>query len=187
MSLNGYILDSNSQIRLKLCVAMVKWLISVKNSKNSPIFANFGCFGMYRVKKMTFPLSEIAQKGQFSGSHPYGLQQKWLQILRRTTRGLVAMGHKKKAKSRTEISQVPIFDISVFLRVFLLTSCDFQKSGELWQLGGNSFWKASRLFFKTLPSFACLTLPEKRDKGIISIILMRNLPEIVIFCPKIFK
>jgi len=91
------------------------------------------------------------------------------------------MGHKKKAKSRTEISQVPIIDISVFLRVFLLTSCDFQKSGEL------CFWKASRLFFKTLPSFACLTLPEKRDKGIISIILMRNLPEIVIFCPKIFK
>ena len=99
------------------------------------------------------------------------------------------MGHlqKKKAKYRYEISQVPIFDISVFLRVFLLTSCDFQKSGEIWQLGRNSFWKASRLFFKTLPSFACLTLPEKRDKGIISIILMRNLPELVIFCPKIFK
>ena len=139
MSLKGYILDSNGQIHLKLCVAMGKWLISVKNSKNSLIFANFGCFGMFRVKKMTFRLSEIAQKGQFSGSHPYGLQQKWLQILRRTTRGLVAMGHTKKAKFRTKISQVPIFDISVFLRVFLLTSCDFQKSDKLWHLEGNSF------------------------------------------------
>ena len=76
MSLNGHMLDSNGLINLKLCVAMEKWLISVKNSKNSLIFANFGCFGMFRVKKMTFPLSEKAQKGQFSGSHPYGLQQK---------------------------------------------------------------------------------------------------------------
>ena len=72
MSLKGYILDSNGLISLKLSVAMGKWMISVKNSKNSLIFANFGCFGMFRVKKMTFPLSEIAQKGQFSGSHPYG-------------------------------------------------------------------------------------------------------------------
>jgi len=76
MSLKGYILDSNGLISLKLSVAMGKWMISVKNSKNSLIFANFGCFCMFRVKKMTFPLSEKAQKGQFSGSHPYGLQQK---------------------------------------------------------------------------------------------------------------
>ena len=88
---------------------------------------------------------------------------------------------------RTKVSQVPIFDISVFLRVFLLTTCDFRKIGELWQLGGDGFWKAFRFFFKTLHLFACLTLPEKKDKGIISKILMRNLPEILIFCPKIFK
>ena len=35
--------------------------------------------------------------------------------------------------------------------------------------------------------FACLTLPEKRDKKIISKISMRNLPHIMIFCPKISK
>ena len=128
MSLKGYILDSNGLISLKLSVAMGKWMISVKNSKNSLIFANFGCFCMFRVKKITFPLSEMAQKGQFSGSHPYGSQQKWLQILRRTTRGLVAMGHlkkkkkkKKKAKFRTEISQVSIFDVYVLFEGFLYT------------------------------------------------------------------
>ena len=82
---------------------------------------------------------------------------------------------------------MPIFDISVFLRVFLLTTCDFRKIGELWQLGGDGFWKASRFYFKTLHLFACLTLPEKKDKGIISKILMRSLPEIMVFCPKIFK
>ena len=54
-----------------------------------------------------------------------------------------------------------------------------------WQLGGNGFWKASRLYFKTLQSFAWLTLLEKRDKGFISEILMRNLPHIMIFSPKI--
>merc|ERR1711947_62821 len=74
MSLKGYILDSNGLISLKLSVAMGKWMISVKNSKNSLIFANFGCFCMFRVKKTTFPSSEMAQEGQFSGSHPYGLQ-----------------------------------------------------------------------------------------------------------------
>jgi hypothetical protein len=51
MSLKGYILDSNGLISLKVSVAMGKWMISVKNSKNSLIFANFGCFCMFRVKK----------------------------------------------------------------------------------------------------------------------------------------
>ena len=44
-----------------------------------------------------------------------------------------------------------------------------------------------KVVFKTLQSFACLTLPENRDKGIISKILMRNLPHIVICFPKISK
>ena len=30
---------------------MGKWLVSVKNSKNSLIFANLGCLGMFGVKK----------------------------------------------------------------------------------------------------------------------------------------
>ena len=128
MSLKGYILDSNGQISLKLCVAMGKWLISVKNSKNSLIFANFGCFGMFRVKKTTFPLSEIAQKGQFSGSHPYGLQQKWLQILRRTTRGLVAMGHLKKIKNLGPKShKCPFLTYLYFWEYFCLQVAIFKK------------------------------------------------------------
>ena len=65
-------MDSNGLISLKLSVVMHKWLISVKNSKNSLIFANFGCFGMFRAKKEDIFVSKKAQKGQFSGSHPYG-------------------------------------------------------------------------------------------------------------------
>ena len=124
MSPKGYILDSNGQISLKLCVAMGKWLISVKNSKNSLIFANFGCFGMFRVKKTTFPLSEIAQKGQFSGSHPYGLQQKWLQILRRTTRGLVAI---KKRNLWPKPHKCPFLTYLYFWEYFCLEVAIFKK------------------------------------------------------------
>ena len=80
---------------------------------------------------------------------------------------------------------MPTFHISVFLRGFLLTSSDLRESGKLWQLGGNAFLRVSRLYFKTLQSFACLTLPEKRDKGVISEILMRSLPQTMIFSPKI--
>ena len=139
---------------------MEKWLISVKNSKNSQIFANFGCFSMLRVKKTTFPLSKIAQKDQFSGPHPYGLKQKWLQILHRTTRGLVVLGHlKKKGKFKTKISQVPIFDISVFLRGFLLRICDFRKSGKFWQLREMVLGKPLGCTLKIcnhLPAWLCL-------------------------------
>ena len=78
-------------------------------------------------------------------------------------------------------SYVPIFHISLILRGFLLTIYDFRKSGKLWQLGGNGFWNASRLNFKTLQSFACLTLPEKRDKEVISKIWIKNLPQIITY------
>ena len=154
MSLKGYILDSNGQISLKLCVAMGKWLISVKNSKNSLIFANFGCFGMFRVKKMTFRLSEIAQKGQFSGSHPYGSQQKWLQILRRTTRGLVAMGHLKKKKKKRNLGpkshKCQFLTYMYFLKGSCIQSDNFSKKHNFAHLGAHVFWKAFMLYFKLL-------------------------------------
>ena len=76
MSLKGHILDSNGLINLELCVATEKYLISVKNSKNSLIFAPILAVLAYlKLKKMTFMLSEKARKGQFSASHPYCLQQ----------------------------------------------------------------------------------------------------------------
>ena len=80
---------------------------------------------------------------------------------------------------------MPTFHISVFLKGFLLTSYDLRENGKILQLGGKAFWKASMLYFKTLQSFGCLTLPEKRDKGAISEILMRNLPQNMIFSLKI--
>ena len=67
--------------------------------------------------KMTFLLSENVQKGQYLSSHPYGLQQKWFQILRRTARGHVAKGHKhQKKKNGAKISYVPILTYLHFLR-----------------------------------------------------------------------
>ena len=135
---------------------------------------------------MTFPLSKKAQEGQYSLSHPYGLQQKWLRILLYDHQGgHVAM--EKNTNFGTESSDEPIFHISLFLRVFVLTRYDFRKSGKLCQLGGNGFWKASWLYFKTLQSFPCLTLPKKTNKGVISKILMRNFPQIMIFCLKFSK
>ena len=60
------------------------------------------------------------------------------------------------------------------------------ENSKILQLGGKTFWKASMLYFKTLQSFGCLTLPEKRDKGAISEILMRNLPQTMIFFSRNF-
>ena len=91
---------------------------------------------MLLYRKGWFPLSEKLKKGQFLASHPYGLHQKWLQILRRTTRGHVAIEYlKKKAKFRAKISHMSIFDVCVFVRGYLLTSCDI---------------------FETVPNFATL-------------------------------
>ena len=76
MSLKGYILDSNGLIGLKLSVAMGKWMISVKNSKNSLIFANFGCFCMFRVKKQPFRCPKWLKKANFQGPTPMVQGQK---------------------------------------------------------------------------------------------------------------
>ena len=46
----------------------------------------------------------------------------------------------KKTKFGTKIS-MPTFDISVFFRGFLLTSCDFRKSDKLGHLERNGFGK----------------------------------------------
>ena len=81
--------------------------------------------------------------------------------------------------------RVKKWHISVFLRGFLLTNYDFRKSGKLWKIWRNSFWKASRFYFETLQPFVYLTLPGKRDKGIVSKSLMRNLPQFMIFCSEI--
>ena len=53
----GHILDSNGLISLKLCVAMDKWLISVKN---------FGCFGMCRVKNDVSVVRNSSKRQIFS-------------------------------------------------------------------------------------------------------------------------
>ena len=139
MSLKDHILDSNGLIYLKLSVDMEIWLIFDKNSKISLIFANFGYFGNFRVEKMTFLLSKKAY-------HPYGLQQKWLQILRRTTRRLVAMWYFKKAKFRTKISNMPIFDIWTF---FIVSAHKwwFLKNARHFPPWRSHFWQASRLSF----------------------------------------
>ena len=156
MSLKGYILDSNGQISLKLCVAMGKWLISVKNSKNSLIFANFGCFGMFRVKKTTFPLSEMAQKGQFSGSHPYGSGAKMTSNFAQDHQGACCYGTLKKKKKKKKRSLGPKSHKCQFLTYmyFLKGSCiqsdNFSKKHNFAHLGAHVFWKAFMLYFKLL-------------------------------------
>ena len=145
------------------------------------MFVSFGCFGMSRVKNDFFVVRKGSKRPIFSIS-PLQFTVKMTSNFAQNHQGACCYGTLYDQNLTSAH-----FDISVFLRVFLLTTCDFRKIGELWQLGGDGFWKAFRFFFKTLHLFACLTLPEKKDKGIISKILMRNLPEIVIFCPKIFK
>ena len=49
---------------------MEKWLISVKNSNKSLFFANFGCFGMFRVKKQRFCCPKLLKKANFQGATP---------------------------------------------------------------------------------------------------------------------
>ena len=121
------------------------WLISVTKSKDSLVFANFGCFGLFRVKIMTFLLTE---KGQISASHPYGLQKRWLQILCKTIRGLVAMLlHLKKKKKTTnfgtKISNVPILTYQCFWEGFCLQVTILEKSTTLHIL--------KHMFFGKLP------------------------------------
>ena len=75
-----------------------------------------------------FPLSEKAWKGQFSTSHPYGLQQKWFQILRRTTRGHDAMGHFKKKRNLGPKSQkCPFLTYPYFWEYFCFQDVIFEK------------------------------------------------------------
>ena len=45
----------------------------------------------------------------------------------------------KKTESGTKISDMPILEISAFLRGFLLKSYDFRKICKFWQLERNGF------------------------------------------------
>ena len=144
MSPKGHILDSNGPKSLKLCVTMGKLLISVKNSKNSLICANFGCFGMFRVKKMMYLLSKKVDKAHFQRPIPMVYSKNDFKFWVRTTRRLVTIEQKIEiwyAKLRcAHFSHIQIFE--------RVSAYDFRKSGELWQLGGNVFLKSFRLYFK---------------------------------------
>ena len=115
---------------------MGNWLIFVKNSKNWIIFANFGCFAMLRVKKMMFPFSEKAQKGQISASYHYGLRQKWLQILLKT----ICYGtlEQKTTKFVTKISH---FQHQCFWESFCLQVMILEKVANFGNLGEMIFGK----------------------------------------------
>ena len=114
MSLNGYNFREKLQNGPKLCVTMCNGLISVKNCKNSQFWAEIGKFGHFNPQKMLFLMSLESGKYQFSTSHPYGLQQKWLQFWHRTIRGLVAMGHLKKKLFLSNFCQVSDFQFAPF-------------------------------------------------------------------------
>ena len=143
MSIKGDIWDSNGIIIKKFSIAMQKSLISVKNSENSLI-----------------PVSVVqkSSKRPFFSISPLWFTAKWLQILRRTTRGHYAMGQNEIwGKNLTCVNS----DISVFLRGFLLTSCDFRKSDKLWHLEESGFWKS---FQVVLQNFAIVCSGDLRGK-----------------------
>ena len=62
---------------------------------------------------------------------------------------------------------MPILHISLFLKGGLLTSYDFRKKANFGNLEEIVFGKTPGCTSKLLQSFACLTLSEKRDKGLI--------------------
>ena len=74
----------------------------------------------------------------------------------------VAIGHLKKVKFRTKISHMSIFDVSVFLRGYLLTSCDiFEKVLNIVTLEEMVLKK----FQVVLQNFAIIYLTHFAAKG----------------------
>ena len=97
------------------------------------------------------------------------------------------MGHLKKNQRNLgpKAQMCTFFTYQCFLEGFCLQVM-IRKSGKLWRLRGNGFLKASSLYFKTLQSFACPTLPEKEKKGLFLKFWWECL-KLWFFCPKISK
>ena len=107
MSLKSHIFDSNGLTSLKLSMSCRNGWFLWKTVKIHQ-FLSISAFLAYLVSKTWFFHCLKSLKGQFLAS----------QILHRTSRGHIAMDMKFGTKS----SDVPIFDISVILRGFPLTT-----------------------------------------------------------------
>ena len=85
----GHILDSNGLSSLKVYVAIGKQLISVKNSKYSLIFGNFGYFGKCRVKKRCFLCPTKLEKANFQRPNPMVYSKTYFEFCVKASGGLL--------------------------------------------------------------------------------------------------
>ena len=140
-------------------------MIFVKNSKNSQIFANFGCFAMFRVKKWRFVVRKSFKRPTFSFP-PLCFTAKLPSDFVLNHQAARYYGTLWKHEILDQDLKCSHFDLSTFFRGSLHINDDLEKCSSLLRLKGLFFDEPSGCTSKLCNSFFGGIMRKRERKGL---------------------